>query len=649
VLKRLLTAAVGVFGLVVIGLGIASATVWRADDVLVAESGGQARTLVTDPGVLELGGDPVTITVRVPDKSRVVLAIGRDTDVEGWVGTDAHDRVTGLSSWHQLALEGVEAPAPTASPTASDAAVPAVDPATTEAAGAAPSDAPAVADPSGNDMWVAESEGDGSATLVWHAPPGRWSLLAVSPESAAAPTLSLAWPRVVTTPWLWPCVVVGGLLVLLSLGLMLRGWLRRRAGIVGPQWRDVTTGPTPAVEPARTDQPAMTRRQLREAAAAGSSRLTGPSAPHNPAGDRGSEMPAPVGTAPSPRASVPATSQAAEGPGLTAVTSASSRRALRTGSVPVVAAGSPADRPLDAESARPAGTADQGRTPGTPAGSPPGATPVPWASSASAPGGSSGSAAPTTAGRTTGWTPSAPPAPGSGAGARPTLGAPHVGAVAQSGTARPAPADAGRPGHHVGDPSEHAAHGRPAWATGPIPVTRPGSPSAGPALPPPGAVVGAPGGGGPGRATPVGGASVTGAAGSGAPVHGAPGYGAPGHGAPGHGAPGHGAPGSAAGRPPAWSAGPPPPGARSTPGAEGGPSGPDASRSHAAHRPTWLHEPAPQGPAGQGSTGQGTAHGPGGDEVGDQAGSRGDAWRRAWGLPPLEPDTHQDTTREEGR
>ena len=34
--KRVITAAVGVVGLVVIGLGVASATIWRADDVLVA-------------------------------------------------------------------------------------------------------------------------------------------------------------------------------------------------------------------------------------------------------------------------------------------------------------------------------------------------------------------------------------------------------------------------------------------------------------------------------------------------------------------------------------------------------------------------------------------------------------------------------------
>ena len=84
-LKRLIIAAVGVVGLVVIGLGIASATVWRADDVLVATTSGGSHTLVTDPGVLELGGDPVTVTVSVPDggQSSSRSAVTR-TSTAGW-------------------------------------------------------------------------------------------------------------------------------------------------------------------------------------------------------------------------------------------------------------------------------------------------------------------------------------------------------------------------------------------------------------------------------------------------------------------------------------------------------------------------------------------------------------------------------------
>ena len=56
----------------------------------------------------------------------------------------------------------------------------------------------------------------------------------------------MAWPRVVTTPWLWPCVVVGPLLVLLAAWLLLRDVRRRRAGLDEPAWHPVNTGAIPA-------------------------------------------------------------------------------------------------------------------------------------------------------------------------------------------------------------------------------------------------------------------------------------------------------------------------------------------------------------------------------------------------------------------
>ncbi len=147
--KRLIIVAVGVVGLVVIGLGVASATAWRADDVLVAGTSGGAHTLVTEPGVLELGGDPVTVRITVPDKEQVTLAIGRDTDVAGWVGDEAYGQVTGLDGWHQLAVTGVKdsTPAPTA--TASDPAAAAPAPTPTATPDAAADDAVTAADPAG--------------------------------------------------------------------------------------------------------------------------------------------------------------------------------------------------------------------------------------------------------------------------------------------------------------------------------------------------------------------------------------------------------------------------------------------------------------------------------------------------------------------
>ncbi|HUX72256.1 MAG TPA: hypothetical protein VMV41_17225, partial [Cellulomonadaceae bacterium] len=93
--QRLTVIILGVLGAVLIALGIASATVWRPDDVLVATATADAGTtlLVTDPGVLSLAGHPVTVTASVPGSGAVVVAVGRDTDVNGWVGSSPVTRV----------------------------------------------------------------------------------------------------------------------------------------------------------------------------------------------------------------------------------------------------------------------------------------------------------------------------------------------------------------------------------------------------------------------------------------------------------------------------------------------------------------------------------------------------------------------------
>lgn len=286
-LQRLIAAVLGVLGLVVAGLGVASATAWRADDVLVADArtSGDTRIVTTDAGVLELAGDPVTVRVTTADDAPVVLAVGRDTDVTAWVGTDPHVRVTGLSGWHELRTTEVEGePAPSAEATApADAAAPA-DPAADPAAADPAADAPpATANPAGSDLWVLEESGVGSATLTWPAQPGRWSLVAVS-LGEAAPVVEMSWPRTVTTPWLWPCVAVGSLLLLAGLALAARLWLRARRGEDAAEWHPVGTGPVPVVAGAGAGaaSPAagaatgetvvLTRRQLRDAGLTGETR-----------------------------------------------------------------------------------------------------------------------------------------------------------------------------------------------------------------------------------------------------------------------------------------------------------------------------------------------------------------------------------------
>ncbi len=287
-LQRLIAAMLGVLGLLAIGLGVASSTVWRGDDILVATASPDAHLVVADPGVLELAGNPVTVTVRAANDTPVVIAVGRDTDVAGWVGTDAHAQVTGLAGWHALRTEPVAERAPT--PAASAAVEPAAresaasepaasDPsasATGESAGGATA---AVADPSGSDLWVKQATGNGTATLTWDAQPGRWSLLVAS-LGEPPPVIELAWPRTVTTPWQWPGVVGGALLLLTGLGLGARLWRRARRGLTEPEWHPVLTGAVPTVTVAgsgagtsaasvdATQRLVLTRRQMREAEAA---------------------------------------------------------------------------------------------------------------------------------------------------------------------------------------------------------------------------------------------------------------------------------------------------------------------------------------------------------------------------------------------
>ena len=79
--------------------------------------------------------------------------------------------------------------------------------------------------------------GTGTAVYTWQREAGRWSVLVAAPDGGPV-ELTLAWPQVVTTPWLRPGLIVGG--VLLALGVLwwvllgLRAWRPALgAGLVG--------------------------------------------------------------------------------------------------------------------------------------------------------------------------------------------------------------------------------------------------------------------------------------------------------------------------------------------------------------------------------------------------------------------------------
>src|SRR5690606_35703638 len=212
VVQRFLAVLLIVAGLGGIGFGIATAPVLRESDTVVATAtpSGDGTMVVTEPGVLGLVDDQVTVRATVPEGQKVTLALGTDVDVLGWVGEDPYDSVTGLSSWETLrVVPGTPATQETGDGGEEEESGEQAD------APAPPASGP---DPAGSDMWISEVSGETAVSMRWTEEPGRVVLLAAGVgENAEAPTLELTWPRPSSTPYLWPGVLGGGFLLILGI------------------------------------------------------------------------------------------------------------------------------------------------------------------------------------------------------------------------------------------------------------------------------------------------------------------------------------------------------------------------------------------------------------------------------------------------
>jgi len=254
VTRRTLSVALIVLGAIAVLAAIASATIWRPTDTatLSLPSRPDTPVVVSDAGVLDAVGPDVRIEAKAGGDNPVVLAVGRTADVDAWVGTAAHTRITGLTSWEQLKVSDVAAEGSTEQPT--------------EGATAEPAQPAALPNPAGSDLWVVQQTGTGSAQLDWADRDGRWSLLAATDGTAPAPEVSMTWDVEVRTPWLVPGLIIGGLLLiagvaLLALQVLTDREARRPATAVagaGPG-AEGETEVLPAVAGA-----GLTRRELRE-------------------------------------------------------------------------------------------------------------------------------------------------------------------------------------------------------------------------------------------------------------------------------------------------------------------------------------------------------------------------------------------------
>jgi len=185
---------IALVGLVLIGLAVASATVWKPPETVTAShsAGSGASLLWTDPGVLEAWNDQVSIDVTTKTAPGVVVAIGRSNDVAKWVADSPFERITGLGSRDTFTVTN----------------------------GGSTEQIVAAQD---SDLWVASREVTSSQTISWSHKPGRWSLLIAPMEGAdgefgtmAGTTVSLTWTRAVETPYLSRGITLGIVLIAIS-------------------------------------------------------------------------------------------------------------------------------------------------------------------------------------------------------------------------------------------------------------------------------------------------------------------------------------------------------------------------------------------------------------------------------------------------
>lgn len=168
--------------------GVASATIWKPTPQVSASlpTNNQKQTLaITRPGMFELYDSPTKITVA--GQGKVALAIGRSADVTAWAADQNYVEVTGQKDDTTLLTEPHQGKADPRQP----------------------------GEAAGKDMWVEYKEVDtGRISETWDRSEGAWSLIAWSEEGNVQ--LTLQWTQPVSTPWFWPLLIAGLLLMLIG-------------------------------------------------------------------------------------------------------------------------------------------------------------------------------------------------------------------------------------------------------------------------------------------------------------------------------------------------------------------------------------------------------------------------------------------------
>lgn len=255
VIRRLIAPiVVSVIGVVVIIIASLFLTAFRPSGIVhvTTPSSTKGHFVISRAGVLELNAQTATIHVR--GKGKTVLAIGRSTDVSGWVAGIDYSEIVGMQSSTAFDIEhhrgkklatrisdeeihkdttGAKAPAGTtgdsqAHPSSSGSLL-------------SPQELEKIIHPEKADNWQVVRTGSDSVTLKWPQKYGFWSLIAYSSDST--PRVSITWKTPVSVSWVMPLLIIGIILFLLGViwALAFLLWNRKKTqGAIRPK-ADKTT------------------------------------------------------------------------------------------------------------------------------------------------------------------------------------------------------------------------------------------------------------------------------------------------------------------------------------------------------------------------------------------------------------------------
>lgn len=109
IMRGVVTPIFGLLAAALIFLGVLNATEWKPSAQIAATTATDTRYVVTDPGMLSLVDDQVTIDVTSESDAKLCVVSGLSRDISGWIAGHTYTRLTGLSSWTQISTEAAKA------------------------------------------------------------------------------------------------------------------------------------------------------------------------------------------------------------------------------------------------------------------------------------------------------------------------------------------------------------------------------------------------------------------------------------------------------------------------------------------------------------------------------------------------------------